>query len=222
MRADRVRSSRFRGRARRCARCGPGTRTRRCPRESTVTRRTSKEPLGPPVVRVPLADSEPSCTSRQRQVWPMRLLSTSPSTSSRPSSGPTLIFQSVEPEQEPRRTVSSPPARAAGVGAGHQGGGERRACAAAVSVLRGVRGHGGLLGSRRHQRGGAARADRHCPVVLRPRSRTTGSPSRSVPGDGRRRRRRRRRRRPRRGGGRSRACAAAPDRAAPPPAGRRS
>ena len=50
--------------------------------------------------------------SFQCQVWPLRLLSTSASTSMRPSSSLALSFQSVDPEQLPRRMTSRSPASA--------------------------------------------------------------------------------------------------------------
>ncbi len=77
------------------------------PDRSTRTRRTSKEPLRPPVTALPRALELPLCTIRQRQVWPERLLSISPSTSMRPSSGLAFSFQSVPPLQPPSRMTSS-------------------------------------------------------------------------------------------------------------------
>ena len=81
-----------------------------------VSRRsTSKDPLGPRVVDVPLAETVPLCLIFHDQVCPLRLLSISPSNSRRPSSVLALTFQSVLPEQEPSRITSSsscPPANA--------------------------------------------------------------------------------------------------------------
>ncbi len=150
-----------------------------------TSRRTSNEPLGAFVVRVPLAAVEPSWTSRQRQVWPTWLLSTSPSTSSRPSSGPTLTFQSVAPEQEPRRTTSSPPlAWAAGAvtaaiaAVASDGGGD-----AAVAAVGGAVGavHGSSWSGGRLQRAGGDGQPTIGRWYYDPCS-TTGSPSRTVPG----------------------------------------
>ena len=63
------------------------------PARLASTRRTSKEPLGATVLRWPCATIGPLCRIDQYHFWPLRLLSTSPSTSMRPSSGLALTFQ---------------------------------------------------------------------------------------------------------------------------------
>jgi len=67
------------------------------PARFTTRRRTSNDPLGALVVRLPRAETEPLCTRRQAHDCPLRLLSTSASISMRPSSCPALSFQCVEP-----------------------------------------------------------------------------------------------------------------------------
>src|SRR3954453_3035626 len=78
------------------------------PARFRTVRRTVNEPLGARVVRVPFADTEPLCTMRQVQDWPTRLLLTWPSTSRRPSSGPTFSFQLLVPLHELERIWSVP------------------------------------------------------------------------------------------------------------------
>ena len=63
------------------------------PAWSVILRSTLNEPLRPPVVAEPFAATEPLSLIFQFQLWPDWLLSTSPSTSRRPSSVLTLSFQ---------------------------------------------------------------------------------------------------------------------------------
>jgi len=79
--------------------------TRSVPARFAILRSTLKEPLRPPVVADPLAASEPLPRILQVQLWPARLLSTSPSTSSRLSSALTLSFQVAPSEQSPVFTM---------------------------------------------------------------------------------------------------------------------
>ena len=166
------------------ARCGPGTRGGRCRRRFTddaAHLERAARGLRWCGCRGPTASRRGRI--RQRQVWPSRLLSISPSTSSRPSSGPTLSFQSVAPEQEPRRTTSSSlaPARPAAVAATtpSDGGAGRRRRRVACGWR--SRCHGVLLGLGRIQR----HARRGQPTIVRWSydlgSRRTGSPTRTGP-----------------------------------------
>ena len=81
------------------------------PARLAILRSTLNEPLRPPVVAEPFAATEPLSLIFQFQLWPDWLLSTSPSTSRRPSSVLTLSFQSAPPEQLPvlMTRSSSPP-----------------------------------------------------------------------------------------------------------------
>ena len=89
----------------------PGRRPCRCRPGWRSCARRSNEPLRPPVVAEPFAATEPLSLIFQFQLWPDWLLSTSPSTSRRPSSVLTLSFQSAPPEQLPvlMTRSSSPP-----------------------------------------------------------------------------------------------------------------
>src|SRR5690242_6807001 len=82
----------------------------RLPGLLAILRSTLNEPLRPPVVAVLLEATDPLSLIFQLQVWPERLLSTSPSTSRRPSSRFTFSFQRAPSEQLPvLMTRSSPP-----------------------------------------------------------------------------------------------------------------
>src|SRR5699024_5094081 len=71
-----------------------------------VRRSTENEPLGARVVAVPWANAVPLRRSVQFQFWPLRFVSTSNSTSRRPSSGLAFRFQSAAPLQPPVRTTA--------------------------------------------------------------------------------------------------------------------
>ena len=108
--------------------CGPGTRACRRP-EVHHGRAHLEGAAGRPRGLRARAVTEPLCSSRHRQVWPLRLLSISPSTSMRPSSGLALSFQSALALQRAPAddvVVVGHGGRGAGIGSerGEQGDGE--------------------------------------------------------------------------------------------------
>jgi len=85
------------------------------PARSAIWRSTLNEPLRPPVVDVPEEALAPLSTIFQCQAWPAALLSTSPSTSMRPSSDLAFTFHRAPSVQLPvfvTRPPSPPPCEA--------------------------------------------------------------------------------------------------------------
>src|SRR3954467_11035563 len=77
------------------------------PLRFAICRSTENDPLGGRVVREPRNTCVPLSVMRTAQLWPDLLLSTSNSTSRRPSSGLAFSFHVAPDEQEPRFTIPS-------------------------------------------------------------------------------------------------------------------